>query len=138
MTESYQKEGKGDEARDFLAQFLVQLQGLRQTHQDLLKVQLQTIQQQQQIIAQNQQVLGEMRGLNARLDGLAQRCDYLYNQMGELGNILIEDGGAHAEEMPSIPPALGQAFQGVVQNAMDGLVFGPNGRRGNSGRRRGR
>jgi len=137
LSESYEKEDKGDAAREFLASFLVQLQGLRQAVQDQVKVQLQTNQQQLQAIQLQQKVLLEVAALNARLDGLAQRCDFLYEQMGRLGEILLEDSAA-ALESPPLPPMIGQAFQGVVQSAVDGLVYGPNGRRGNSGRRRGR
>ena len=133
---SFDKEEKGDAAKEFLASFLVQLQGLRQAVQDQTKIQLVTNQQQMQTVQQQQQILREMTALNARLDGLAQRCDFLYEQMGRLGEILLEDPSA-LDAQP-LPPMLGQAFQGVVQNAMDGLVFGPNGRRGNSGRRRAR
>ena len=133
----YEKEDRADAAREFLATFLVQLQGLKQAIQDQTKIQVQTNQQHLQGAQLQQKVLLEVSALNARLDGLAQRCDFLYEQMGRLGEILLEDSAAAVDGQP-LPPMIGQAFQGVVQSAVDGLVYGANGRRGNSGRRRGR
>jgi hypothetical protein len=145
-------DGRNDEAKEFLQRFLDQLAQSDRTNQELVRMQSMTVEQNNQIIlalgtlsaqlrtvsAQIGGVSAQLSGMSSQLDGVAQRSDYLYDQMGRLGQILVNDGY-------SLPPgAPSQSFQpesiarGLAGEVVNGVVksFFPG--RGGSGRSRGR
>ena len=107
-----------DEAKTFLQGFLDQLAQSEQTNRDLLQVQRIQVQQTQQILQQNQQVLAALSTVSAQLDGIAQRSDYLYDQMGRLGQAMINEGEPPHGELAPVQ------FENVTRNAARGVVDG--------------
>lgn len=123
-----------DEARRFLQGFLDQLAESDKTNRELVRVQLGVFQQ-------NNQIIQALSTLSAQLDGLAQRTDYLYDQMGRLGQILVNDPHSlpvdHYYTPPQDPrPSLEAYAQDLAGKAVGGFVssFFPG--RGGSGRAR--
>jgi len=105
---------QNDEAKEFLQNFLTQLARSDQTNRELLRTNLGLFQQ-------NNQIIQALSTISAQLDGIAQRSDYLYEQMGRLGQLLVNDGS-------SPPPALpGEYYPGIDSMAKDlgrGVVDG--------------
>jgi hypothetical protein len=124
-----------DEAREFLDNFLAQLMVVDQTNQELVqaqvelaKIQTAIFHQNQKLIQQKQQEIQALAGVSAQLDGLAQRADYLYEQMGRLGQILVDE-----EQEPLPPTAPGAPSIGqMAAGAIDQFMYGSQG----GGRRR--
>lgn len=137
----------GDEAKQFLDQFLARLLESDQTNQDLVNTLTLSIQQQERLIQQQQRLMQRLTELLSsiqqqsqvtsaaigRLDTIAQGMDYLYEQMGTLGQLLLEDGEMpheypiQTQMPPTARPSLGQAVGQWAGQQFDHLMYGQRG-----------
>lgn len=108
--------------------FLEQLKELNQTNQDLFQMQAQTNKIQLQMIQQ-------LIALSRQVDGLARRCDLLYQQMAQLGQIMVEEEDPGMGFVPPMLPNHGSApsLGRFVGEKVDQFFYGTN---GGSGRHR--
>lgn len=134
---------KDDEARTFLKDFLTQLSRSDQTNREKLQVEREQLQAQRELLQvqrllfqQNNQLIQALSTMSAQLDGMAQRSDYLYDQMGRLGQILVNDGSAIA--MDPFPVTQESVARDLGRGVVDGFVksFFPGQGRGGRSRRR--
>jgi hypothetical protein len=145
-------EDNGDEARRFLDNFLTRLLEADQTNQDLVQTLTLVAQQQERSIQQQQRVMQRMtelvaalqqqvqttRHISSQLDGVAQRMDYLYEQMGLLGQAVIESREDESGRLPMVsttdlvPPVgnpLSQAAGQWLEEQVDQFMQGGGRRR---------
>lgn len=80
-----------DEAREFLASFLLQLQASDDTNRQLTEVMSAVVQQNQALVSQNQAMLHQIQIVSRQFDGLAQRLDLLTEQVSRLSHVLEQD-----------------------------------------------
>jgi TolA-binding protein len=105
-----------DPAKVFLEDFLKQLQVLDKRFEASQKTQLQLVQQQQQMVNALQQNAQQLNHVANQLQGLNQRCEHLYDQMGRLGEVMVD-----CEPGPSLPgpaphfPTIGQVIDSLSQ-----------------------
>jgi hypothetical protein len=139
---------KEDEAKVFLQGFLDQLALSDQTNRELVRLQAISIEQNNQLLralstvsaqfstvsAQLGGLGSQLSGMSSQLDALSKRSDYLFDQMGRLGQILVNDG----YELPA-PPTTFQPdaiARGFGRDVVNGVVNSLFPRQGGSGRPR--
>jgi hypothetical protein len=146
---------KEDESKVFLQGFLDQLAASDQTNRELTQVNRELVRLQSITVDQNSQILralstvsaqfstvsaqlgglsSQLSGLGSQLGDLSKRSDYLFDQMGRLGQILVNDG----YELPA-PPTTFQPdsiARGFGREVVNGVVNSLFPRQGGSGRPR--
>jgi hypothetical protein len=118
---------ENDEAKAFLQGFLIQLarsdqtnRELLQTNRELLQANRDLINSQSLVFHQNNEIIQALSTMSAQIGELARRSAYLHDQMGRLGQILVNDGSALPAE--SFPSQIGSVARDLGRGVMDGFV----------------
>lgn len=131
-------DGQNDEAREFLKDFLQVLMETNEVNREVVRTNLLVLHGKQTEAQGQQQIIQLLTTISAQLDGTAQRMDYLYDQLGRVGEILLDNGESAPTEMvprPGYRPTFGSMIGEAVVDGVDTLVYGTRGRGGRRRRR---